>query len=59
MTAYSSEMMAAHRCDGCSGSDRLADEVEPFCEACGYLRELHVRASECPDETEARERWGQ
>jgi hypothetical protein len=40
--------------------DRLqsAEEVDPFCPACGVLLDLHDRASECPDETEARERWG-
>lgn len=47
---------ASHRCGGCSGSDRLADEVDPFCPNCGYLLDLHEDG--CPDELEVRERWG-
>ena len=52
-----SEYAVEHRCDDCSG---IAPEIvdAPFCPACGYPNDAHLRASECPSETEVREWWG-
>jgi hypothetical protein len=44
------QVRGEHHCPACSGSDR-------YCPDCDYLLDLH-RGGVCPDEVEARGRWG-